>query len=145
MNNGILQYTGFVNKENINAANTFSLGLLQMNFFYQKDQWYAGQFVRKVVPKFKINDRLANYFGTLLNKQRDLLLSVLVREVDDTFNSLEVELPFYDDDIIAFDYMEAYVKELELERVKQLESYLVSVGLNDYVLTDDEKKLVSDH
>lgn len=39
LNNGILQYTGFVNESNINEANTFSLGLLQMNFFYQRTRW----------------------------------------------------------------------------------------------------------
>ena len=49
-NQGILQTTGFVNKENINSAGNWSLGLLQMDFFYRKKPWYAGQFVRKVIP-----------------------------------------------------------------------------------------------
>lgn len=33
LNQGILQTTGFVNEENINPAGTWSLGLLQMDFF----------------------------------------------------------------------------------------------------------------
>ena len=33
LNQGILQSTGFVNEENINEAGTWSLGLLQMDFF----------------------------------------------------------------------------------------------------------------
>ena len=48
-NQGILQTTGFVNKENINPAGTWSLGLLQMDFFYREKPWYAGQFVRKII------------------------------------------------------------------------------------------------
>lgn len=32
-NQGVLQTTGFVNEENINSAKTWSLGLLQMDFF----------------------------------------------------------------------------------------------------------------
>lgn len=47
INQGILQVTGFVNQENINEAGTWSLGLLQMDFFYHQKPWYAGQFVRK--------------------------------------------------------------------------------------------------
>ena len=44
-NQGIFRTTGFVNKENINSENTWSLGLLQMDFFYRRRKWYAGQFV----------------------------------------------------------------------------------------------------
>ena len=54
-NQGILQETGFVNEENINPAGTWSLGLLQMDFFYREKPWYAGQFVRKIVPKIELN------------------------------------------------------------------------------------------
>lgn len=46
-NQGILQSTGFVNQENVNDAGVWSLGLLQMDFFYRNKPWYAGQFVRK--------------------------------------------------------------------------------------------------
>ena len=35
-NQGILKRTGFVNKENINEAGVWSLGLLQMDFFYRR-------------------------------------------------------------------------------------------------------------
>lgn len=142
INNGVWGYTGFVNSENINSAKTFSLGLLQMDFFYQKEAWYAGQFVRKIIPKFEINDILALYFSGILNKQKSLLLSVLVREVDDTFNNIEINLPVYNTGNIAFDYMEAYIKELEAERIKALETYLQATGLNSYVLSDEERQLV---
>lgn len=41
---------------------------------------------------------------------------------------------------IAFDFMESFIKELELERIKELGSYLKATGLNDYELTDNEKQ-----
>ncbi|WP_413782993.1 restriction endonuclease subunit S [Helicobacter pylori] len=70
-NQGVLQTTGFVNAENLNPPFTWSLGLLQMDFFYRKKSWYAGQFMRKITPKTeienKINSRIAHYFTTLLN------------------------------------------------------------------------------
>ncbi|MBP3221967.1 MAG: restriction endonuclease subunit S [Neisseriaceae bacterium] len=48
---------------------------------------------------------------------------------------------------IAFDYMEAYIKELEADRVKELEydrareleAYLMATGLKDYTLTAAEQ------
>ena len=52
-NQGVLQKTGFVNSENINQAGNWSLGLLQMDFFYRQNPWYAGQFVRKIIPKIE--------------------------------------------------------------------------------------------
>lgn len=113
LNNGILQYSGFVNEANINEANTFSLGLLQMNFFFRREPWYAGQFVRKIVPKFAINHLLAIFFGTVFNKQSAKLLSILVREVDQAFADTKVVLPTHPDGTIAFDYMETYIRAIE--------------------------------
>jgi hypothetical protein len=49
--------TGFVNKENIKSAGNWSLGLLQMDFFYRHKPWYAGQFVRKITPKIQLNQK----------------------------------------------------------------------------------------
>ena len=85
LNQGILRATGFVNRENINPAGTWSLGLLQMDFFYRRKPWYAGQFVRKIIPKIEIKDSAVLFFSTLLNKQKPKLLSVLVRDVDKVF------------------------------------------------------------
>ncbi|EFT0414233.1 N-6 DNA methylase [Campylobacter upsaliensis] len=39
---------------------------------------------------------------------------------------------------IAFSYMESYIKELEAERIQELEAYLKVTGLNDYTLTHKE-------
>ncbi len=96
-NQGVLQTTGFVNKENLNPPFTWSLGLLQMDFFYRKKSWYAGQFMRKITPKAeiknKINSRTAHYFTTLLNALKRPLLSVLVRDIDKTFREQKIQLP----------------------------------------------------
>ncbi|GAA8027416.1 restriction endonuclease subunit S [Helicobacter pylori] len=96
-NQGVLQTTGFVNAENLNPPFTWSLGLLQMDFFYRKKSWYAGQFMRKITPKTeienKINSRIAHYFTTILNALKRPLLSVLVRDIDKTFREQKIQLP----------------------------------------------------
>ena len=62
-------------------------------------------------------------------RQKDLVKHILI-------------LPVYYDGELAFDYMEQYVRELEAERVRELEAYLLASGLNDYQLTDNERKIL---
>lgn len=139
LNQGILQETGFVNKENINEAGTWSLGLLQMDFFYRRKPWYAGQFIRKIIPKFEITESSVLFFTTLLNKQKPKLLSVLVRDVDKTFLNIVIRIPVLENGKIDFDFISSFIAELEAERIKELEAYLAVAGLKDYVLTKTER------
>ena len=129
-NQGILQETGFVNQENINASGTWSLGLLQMDFFYRKKPWYAGQFVRKIISKIELSKNSILYFTVLFNKQKQNLLSGLVRDVDKAFLTAKVSLPTMKSKI-AFDFIEKFLATLD--------AYLKTTGLKDYALTADEQ------
>ena len=142
-NQGILQETGFVNSENINSAGNWSLGLLQMDFFYRDKPWYAGQFVRKITPKIKLdNKKVILFFTVLLNKQKSKLLSVLVRDVDNTFRNSKITLPTKDG-AIDFAFMEDFISELEKQPLTALENYLTITGLKDYTLTEDEEETLN--
>ncbi|WP_418184690.1 restriction endonuclease subunit S [Aliarcobacter vitoriensis] len=142
-NQGILQETGFVNQENINASDNWSLGLLQMDFFYREKPWYAGQFIRKIIPKFKLNKRSIIYFTTILNKQKKNLLSGLVRDVDKIFLNLKIQLPIKNEKI-DFEFMESLIAELEAYHIAELEAYLAAANLIDYTLNDEEKAVLDD-
>lgn len=145
LNQGVLQTTGFVNAANINQSGTWSLGLLQMDFFYRSKPWYAGQFVRKIVPKFKIPKGTVLFFTTLLNKQKKRLLSVLVRNVDKTFKETIIKLPITKGNKIDFDFMESFVAELEAERVAELSAYLKASGLDNYELYRKEEEALEEY
>ncbi|MCD8282301.1 MAG: restriction endonuclease subunit S [Prevotella sp.] len=144
LNQGILRETGFVNNENINPAGTWSLGLLQMDFFYRKKPWYAGQFVRKVIPKIKIEGNSVLFFSSILNRLKPKLLSVLVRNVDDTFINANVILPTKDGKI-DFAFMECFIAELKARRIAELKAYLSITGLDDYILTEEEQNALNNH
>lgn len=116
-NQGVLQKTGYVNSQNINLAGNWSLGLLQMDFFYRQNSWYAGQFVRKIIPKIDINPLTIPFFTSALNKLKPLLLSVLVRNVDRTFLNSELTLPVKKNGDIDFEFMESIIEGLETERI----------------------------
>lgn len=64
-----------------------------MDFFYRKNPWYAGQFVRKITSKIKIPPKATLYFSAILGKQKQNLLSVLVRNVDKKFSDTTIQLP----------------------------------------------------
>ncbi|MCR4963453.1 MAG: restriction endonuclease subunit S [Firmicutes bacterium] len=153
LNQGILQSTGFVNKENINPAGTWSLGLLQMDFFYRRKPWYAGQFMRKITPKITIPKGAILFVSTVLNMQKPILLSVLVRNVDSTFKNIEVYLPVSSEGNIDFNFMESFVAELEAERIAELEAeriaeqsaYLTVSGLDNYELSKEEERAITDY
>ncbi|GAA8996032.1 restriction endonuclease subunit S [Helicobacter pylori] len=152
-NQGVLQTTGFVNAENLNPPFTWSLGLLQMDFFYRKQSWYAGQFMRKITPKTeiknKINSRIAHYFTTLLNALKHPLLSVLVRDIDKTFREQKIQLPLKPTASaqtlkdIDFNFMEKFIAELEQCRLAELEAYLKATGLSNTTLSHDEENALN--
>lgn len=142
-NQGILQTTGFVNEENLNEAGTWSLGLLQMDFFYRRKCWYAGQFVRKIVPKIELTDSSISFFTTILNKQKPILLSVLVRDVDTVFRNKTCLLPTHNGEI-DFKFMEKFIAELNAARLAELNAYLTITGLKDYTLTPEEEQAIKD-
>ncbi|MUT74678.1 restriction endonuclease subunit S [Helicobacter pylori] len=152
-NQGVLQTTGFVNAENLNPPFTWSLGLLQMDFFYRKKSWYAGQFMRKITPKTeienKINLRTAHYFTTLLNALKRPLLSVLVRDIDKTFREQKIQLPLKPTaktqtlEGIDFDFMEKFIAELEQCRLAELQAYLKAAGLENTTLSSDEENALN--
>ncbi|NOQ30460.1 MAG: type I restriction endonuclease subunit R [Helicobacteraceae bacterium] len=142
-NQGILQGTGFVNQANINSKGIWSLGLLQMDFFYRQKSWYAGQFVRKIIPKIKITKKSIPFFTVILNTQKKKLLTGLVRDVDNIFINTKIQLPTKNGEIY-FEFMENFITELESERIAKLEDYLKVSGLEDYTLTSEEQKALDD-
>lgn len=138
-NQGIFQTTGFVNSENINSSGTWSLGLLQMDFFYRKRDWYAGQFVRKIIPKFDLSEEIVKYFSVLLNKMKQKLLTVLVRDVDQTFLNMSLLLPTKDSEI-CFEYIKSYINKItQIEYLVRIEEYLTENNMKDTSLTENEK------
>ena len=52
-------------------------------------------------------------------------------------------LPVTPDGTPDWNYMQQRIKELEQQRIKELEQYLIATGLNDYELTDEDRKTLS--
>ncbi len=110
-----------------------------MDFFYRPNPWYAGQFVRKIIPKIDIPQIAIPFFTSALNKLKSLLLTVLVRNVDDTFLNSELTFPIKKNGDLDFEFMKHIIADLESERIEKIEQYLSKNGLSNYELTKEEK------
>jgi hypothetical protein len=66
---------------------------------------------------------------------------------DDSIELPVIENPSSDHkyavDDIDWQYMHDYITELEHDRITELDAYLQATGLNDYELTEDDKKVLS--
>ena len=143
LNNGIESVTDEVPNKTPNEPNTYSLGLIQMTFFFRDRPWYAGQFVRKITPKFQGNTLVYLYMLTCLRKTSETLLGVLVRDVDDTFNNMSVKVPINsENNMLDFQYMENKMKSLEQNEIKVLSNYLSITKLSDYKLTSKDIQIL---
>lgn len=108
---GICQKTAYMGDNGLCEEATFSLGLLQMVFYYREKPWYAGQFMRKITCKEKIDKYTGIYLETTLNSSlSELLLTGLVRDVDKAFLNSVILLPSKNGKI-DFEYMSNYVKK----------------------------------
>lgn len=129
-NRGICEKTGFISDKGLNESGTFSLGLLQMSFFYREREWYAGQFVRIIRAKFELNQYTGLYFETVLNGLSEYLKSGLVRDVDDAFLSSKIALPVDSNDEIDFKWIEQFVKLQKKALLKKVVAiYTEELGL----------------
>lgn len=77
------------------------------------------------------------YFATLVSKLGYGGFNGYPRK--ETLKNDVVSLPAFNGKI-AFTYMESYIKELEAERLQELEAYLKVTGLNDYTLSQKEQE-----
>ena len=85
------------------------------------------------VGYWKINAQIPSVTNTKMN---DVVISLPVVENSNPDHEYTV-------DDIDWQYMHDYITELERDRITELDAYLQATGLNDYELTEDDKKILS--
>lgn len=121
------------------SGNRIVLGVTLPAVSYQPRSFGASQ----VITAFAewLNPQIGNYVVAVLKKMM-YQFSYSQKPGLEIYKGMEINLPTHADGAIAFDYMEAYIKELEAERIKELEAFLIATGLNDYALTDEEQRAI---
>jgi hypothetical protein len=123
-NNGVKQVCGTISGMEPNSSNTISLELMNMTFFYRPRQWYAGQFMRLLKPKFEMNELNGLYIKAALGPVTRKMKGLAVRKVDDTFLHSSIYLPITNDGELDFATMESYILNMQSVYLGRLSDYL---------------------
>lgn len=138
-NNGILGYVEYLDDEHLIKGNSLAVGMLGMEFFYMEHDFYAGQFTKNIYAKgFTLNPALGVFFSSLFNRCQEDLKSVLVRDFEEKFLSLEINIPIKHNQIDS-DFIERYINALTVDCISQINSFLEKSVLTDCALTTTEE------
>lgn len=139
-NNGILGKTDVEAK--IFEPKTITIDMFGCAFYRQfqyKMVTHARVFSLK--PLFEITDKQGLYLASALNYLH-VLFGFDNMCTWEKIKNLKIQLPITTNGEIDFDFMENFVRELEENRVRELEAYLKATGLENSTLNDKEAQAI---
>lgn len=105
---------------------------------YQQEPYYCSQNINKLIPNFNINEKIALYFITFIqkfvNKYNGQQGGYKLYELQE----FKIKVP-YKNNKIDFEFIENYISELEKERISELTAYLKVSGLDNTQLSSSEE------
>ena len=158
--NGIRGYIT-ENEAYLNPAKSLSFGQDTATVFYQPKAYFTGDKIKIMILKHhELNEKLALYFITAIKKAfsgfswgQSSFNENIIKKTTITIPVIVSSNPNYNYTVndIDWQYMEERITELEQERITELEqeriteldTYLKITGLNDYELTEEDKKVLS--
>ncbi len=139
---------GFINEDTkfLNDGNTISFGQDTATVFYQEKPYFTGDKVKILKPKFPEFGKTNAQFIIAAMK----LAFSRFSWGNSSFNmkiikEVKLTLPETDDAKIDFSFMESVITELEKERIVELSAYLTASELDNYELSPEEEKAISDY
>ena len=143
-NNGIKGYVAKLETEP-NPANVISISQIgTIVAQIRNKKWYASQNIFSLSPKNSYKSLISLFGVSTINKGLNGSFSDGYGNYPtlDKLKTLTINLPTKNGEI-DFEFMESFIRELEADRISRLNQYLVSTGLNNYVLTTDEQQALT--
>lgn len=136
--NGILGRVEYLDEKHKIPGGCLAIGMMANKFFFMEEDFYAGQFTKRAVPRnFTLNSTRAQFFTSALNKQSEYFGSFSVRQFASAFENQTISLPTKDG-AIDFEAIDGLIAKLENDQLEKITSYLTTNGLDDYHLTEKE-------
>ena len=140
------QYLVDINEPPV-SGNAIVLGVTLPAVSYQPKEFGASQVI-EARSRF-LNEKNGLFFAILISKQM-YQFSYQNKPGIEIYKSLKIQLPLKEKSLdfsnpcdniknIDFDFMESFIRELEEERIRELNAYLLATGLKDYTLTSEEE------
>ena len=140
--NGVM---GFSNLKPLNKGNTLTCSDTTLGadtMFYQRNDFIGYSHIQHLVPKFKpFNKEIATAIISACMVSTSKKYDYGNKFNRDAMNKTKIQLPIKNDKI-DFEFLESFIADLETERIKKLEDYLMVNGYNNYILTDKEKEVL---
>lgn len=133
---------GFIDEDEVylNDGNTISFGQDTATMFYQEQPYFTGDKIKILKPKLaRFGKNNAQFFLATMRLSFSSFAWGNSSFSIKIIQNQKIHLPVTANDDIDFDFMESYIRELEVERVRNLQSYLSATGMSDYKLTEREE------
>lgn len=144
IDNGVMGYSNLVA---LNMGNTLTCSDTTMGaetMFYQELDFIGYSHIQHLVPKFKpFNKSIASIIISSCRVATAKRFDYGNKFNRDAINETIIQLPIKDG-AIDFQFMEDFIAELETERITKLDAYLLTTGLKDYTLTQEEEQVVQE-
>lgn len=129
-----------------NPQGTFSLVQVGESIcLFRPYEWYSSQNIFILYPKIKNFSQQFLFTTAVINKALYKYKNAYVYPTLEDVKEIRVEFPQTENGDIDFNFMEEFVDELEARRVDELEAYLLTTGLKDYTLTEEEEKALENY
>ena len=142
--NGVM---GFSNLKPLNKGNTLTCSDTTLGadtMFYQRNDFIGYSHIQHLVPKFKpFNKEIATAIISACMVSTSKKYDYGNKFNREAMNKTIIQLPVKNGKI-DFEFMESFIANLETERIKKLDDYLIANGLKDYTLTAEEKQVLKD-
>lgn len=140
--NGIVNYVDFPATEHGNMI-TFSDTTTSDAIFYQPDAFIGYPHVQGLYAKEDVwTEKSLLYFLAHFKAATSGRFDYATKFTRKIATEIEITLPVLDDGTIDFAFTEAYIRELEVARIRELEAYFVAAGFTDCELTDAERQAI---
>lgn len=142
--NGVM---GFSNLKPINKGNTLTCSDTTLGadtMFYQQSDFIGYSHIQHLVPKFEpFNKAIATIIISACR-----VSTAKKYDYGNKFNRIEmnntkIQLPTKNNKI-DFEFINNFIAELEAERIKELDAYLLATDIKDYILSPEEERILKD-
>lgn len=142
------QNNGIIGKTDVDAKiineNTITVDMFG-NVFFRDHKYRMVTHARVFSLEFK-NRKISKEVGLYFVAQMKYFNKKFAYDNMASFEkikNIKISLPITENGDIDFEFMETYISELERERISELDTYLEATGLNNIILSEDEKQIKS--
>lgn len=141
-NNGVMGFSNLIANNFGNTITCSDTTLGAETMYYQENDFIGYSHIQHLVPKFEpFNRAIASVLISACRVSTSKKYDYGNKFNREAMNKTIIQLPVKNGKL-DFSFMEKFIAELEAEHLAELEAYLLATGLKDYILNDEEKRVL---